>query len=135
MTKIYDLITIGGGLAGATLAGGMAERGFCVLVLERDLKFKDRVRGEGISPWGVEEARKLGIYELLRSSCGHELTQASATIGPLSMPLRDLTATTPQRAPLLTLFHPTMQETLLEWAIGKGAEVRRDVTVTAARGG
>lgn len=93
------------------------------------------MRGEGFSPWGVDEARKLGIYELLRSSCGHELTQASATFGPLSMPLRDLTATTPQRAPLLSFFHPTMQETLLEWAVGKGAEVRRGVTVTAVKGG
>jgi 2-polyprenyl-6-methoxyphenol hydroxylase-like FAD-dependent oxidoreductase len=51
------------------------------------------------------------------------------------MPVRDLTATTPQRAPLLTFFHPTMQETLLEWAAGKGAEVRRGVTVTGVKGG
>ena len=135
MTKTYDLITIGGGLAGSTLAGAMAECGFRVLVLERDTHFKDRVRGEGIAPWGVDEARKLGIYELLRSSCGHELTQASASFGPLSMPLRNLPATTPQHAPLLTFSHPAMQETLLEWAIGKGAEVRRGVTVTVAKGG
>jgi len=135
MAKTFDLITIGGGLAGSTLAAAMAERGFSVLVLERDTQFKDRIRGEGISPWGVDEARRLGIYDLLRSSCGHELTQAAATIGPLSMPLRDLTTTTPQRAPLLTFFHPKMQETLLDWAVGKGAEVRRGVTVTAVKGG
>jgi menaquinone-9 beta-reductase len=135
MTKTYDLIIIGGGMGGSMLAGSMAESGLRVLVLERDLKFKDRVRGEVIVPWGVDEARKLGIYELLRSSCGHELNQTSATFGPLSMPLRDMTATTPQRAPLLTFFHPAMQEILLGWAIGKGAEVRRGVTVTAARGG
>jgi menaquinone-9 beta-reductase len=50
MTKTYDLITIGGGLAGSTLAGAMAERGFRVLVLERDTHFKDRIRGEGLLP-------------------------------------------------------------------------------------
>ncbi len=113
----------------------MAECGSRVLIIERDTHFKDRVRGEGIVPWGVDEARKLGIYDLLRSSCGHELTQAAATFGPLSMPPRDLLATTPQRTPVLTFFHPTMQETLLEWAAGKGAEVRRGVTVTAVEGG
>jgi 2-polyprenyl-6-methoxyphenol hydroxylase-like FAD-dependent oxidoreductase len=135
MTKTYDLITIGGGLAGSTLAGAMAERGFRVLVLERDTHFKDRIRGEGLLPWGVEEARKLGIYDLLRSTCGHEVNSVTASIGPLSMPPRNLRETTPQHAPLLTFSHPAMQETLLEWASGKGAEVRRGVTVTAVKGG
>jgi menaquinone-9 beta-reductase len=135
MTKTYDLITIGGGLAGSTLAGAMAERGFRVLVLERDTRFKDRIRGEALLPWGVEEARNLGIYDLLRSSCGHEVTYFATSIGPLAMPPRNLRETTAQGAPLLIFFHPTMQETLLEWAIGKGAEVRRGVTVTAVKGG
>jgi len=44
-----------------------------VLVLEREKQFKDRVRGEQMSPWGVAEARELGIYELLRDACGHEV--------------------------------------------------------------
>jgi flavin-dependent dehydrogenase len=46
MTDVYDIVTIGGGLAGASLAKVMAERGVRVLVLERDTRFKDRVRGE-----------------------------------------------------------------------------------------
>jgi flavin-dependent dehydrogenase len=45
MAITYDLITVGGGLAGAALAGALAERGARVLVLERETKFKDRVRG------------------------------------------------------------------------------------------
>jgi flavin-dependent dehydrogenase len=44
MAKTYDLITIGGGLAGSAFAGAMAERGFSALVLERDTHFKNRVR-------------------------------------------------------------------------------------------
>ena len=53
---IYDIITVGGGLGGASLAKAMAEHGAKVLVLERETQFKDRVRGEGMMPWGVADA-------------------------------------------------------------------------------
>src|SRR5438093_682427 len=39
----YDIITVGGGLAGSALAKAMAERGARVLVVERETHFKDRV--------------------------------------------------------------------------------------------
>jgi hypothetical protein len=44
----------------------MAEEGKRVLVLEREREFKDRVRGEYMCPWGVAEARELGMYDLVR---------------------------------------------------------------------
>ena len=94
MAKTYDLITIGGGIGGAALAGAMAERGASVLVLERETQFKDRVRGEGITPWGCDEARQLGIYETLLATCGHEVRYANAHFGSLQPPVRDLVATT-----------------------------------------
>jgi 2-polyprenyl-6-methoxyphenol hydroxylase-like FAD-dependent oxidoreductase len=72
MSEPFDLITVGGGLAGAALARSLAEKGARVLILERDQKFKDRVRGEMLTPWGVAEAESLGIARLLRASCGHE---------------------------------------------------------------
>ena len=69
----YDIITVGGGLGGASLAKAMAEHGARVLVVEREKQFKDRVRGEFMAPWGAAEARELGIYDLLRETCGQEL--------------------------------------------------------------
>lgn len=42
-------------------------------MLEHEKQVKDRVRGEWLAPWGVAEAQKLGIYNLLRDTCGHEL--------------------------------------------------------------
>ena len=63
----YDIITIGGGLGGATLAKVMAEKGARVLVLESEAEFKDRVRGEVLVAWGVAEAQKLGIYEIMKA--------------------------------------------------------------------
>jgi NADPH-dependent 2,4-dienoyl-CoA reductase/sulfur reductase-like enzyme len=63
-TQNYDIITVGGGIAASALAETMAERGARVSVLERETKFEDRVRGEGLVCWGGGEARELGIYEL-----------------------------------------------------------------------
>ena len=41
------------------------------LVLERTTEFPDRTRGEWLSAWGVLEARRLGIEDVLRSARGH----------------------------------------------------------------
>jgi choline dehydrogenase-like flavoprotein len=68
----YDIITVGGGLGGITLAKVMAEHGARVLVLEREKQFKDRIRGELLQAWGVAETQALGLYELLRTTCAFE---------------------------------------------------------------
>jgi flavin-dependent dehydrogenase len=67
MGELFDLIVVGGGLAGAELARPLAESGARVLVIERDEQFRDRVRGAMMTPWGVAEVETLGIAELLRS--------------------------------------------------------------------
>jgi menaquinone-9 beta-reductase len=131
----YDLAIVGGGLGGSTLARAMAERGARVLVLERESRFKDRVRGEQMHPWGVAEARELGIYGLLRASCGHELPWWDAYAGPERTMHRDLPNTTPQRAGEFTYYHPAMQEILLQAAADAGAEVRRGAVVREVRPG
>ena len=120
----YDLVTVGGGLAGATLAKVMAERGAKVLVLERETRFKDRVRGEMVAPWGVAEAKELGILDLLKSTCAHEVPFVEMGMGA-----RNLAETTKQRLPALTFAHQEMQEVVLEAAQAAGAKVRRGVTV------
>lgn len=126
----YDLITVGGGIAASALARAMADQGASVLVLEREKQFKDRVRGEAVVSWGVAEANELGIYELLKEKCGHEVPAVEAGSG-----LRDLRATTLQRLPLLSFPHEVMQETLLAAAEEAGAEVRRGVSVQHVESG
>jgi 2-polyprenyl-6-methoxyphenol hydroxylase-like FAD-dependent oxidoreductase len=131
----YDLITVGGGLGGSTLAKGMAERGARVLVLERERQFRDRVRGEVMVSWGVAEARALGIYHLLLGTCGRELPWFALSVGPEPGAPRDLLATTPQHAPYLSFSHPAMQEVLLQAAADAGAEVRRGAHVRQVQPG
>jgi menaquinone-9 beta-reductase len=120
----YDIVTVGGGIAGAALAKAMAEQGVNVLVLEREGRFKDRVRGEMVVPWGAAEARELRILDVLKDSCAHEVSLIETGSG-----LRDLKTTTVQQLPALTFAHPEMQDSLLAAAEGAGAKVRRGITV------
>jgi menaquinone-9 beta-reductase len=120
----YDVVTVGGGLAGASFAQAMAARGAKVLVLERETRFRDRVRGEMIVPWGAAEAQELGILDLLKQSCGHEIPYVEMGTGR-----RELTTTSQQRLPALTFAHYEMQEALLTAAQAAGAEIRRGVSV------
>jgi len=131
----YDIITVGGGLGGSALAKAMAEHGARVLVLERERQFKDRVRGEQMHPWGVVEARELGIYDVLRDTCGHELPWLDIYLGPEQIAHRNITATTSQQLPELAFYHPMMQEVLLSAAANAGAEVHRGATVREVRPG
>ena len=45
-SKVFDVVTVGGGMAASALAIAMARSGARVLVLEKETKFRDRVRGE-----------------------------------------------------------------------------------------
>ena len=71
-SNIFDLLIVGGGLAGASLGQSMALAGFHVLIIEKELKFRDRIRGEVLLPWGSVEAKDLGIYDGLLETCGQE---------------------------------------------------------------
>ena len=128
----YDLITVGGGMAASALAKAMAESGAKVLVLEQETRFRDRIRGEFIMPWGVAELQALGILEFLCSDCAQKVPWIDLGMGG---PPRELTTTTAQQLPGLGYSHPEMQEALLSAAERAGAEVRRGVTVQGVEPG
>jgi 2-polyprenyl-6-methoxyphenol hydroxylase-like FAD-dependent oxidoreductase len=125
----YEVIVAGGGLGGSTLARALARRGARVLIVEREEQFKDRVRGEGMLPWGVAEARALGIYELLRNAGAWEVRWWTRYFGSTLRERRDLVATTPARTGCLDFYHPAMQSGLLEAAEASGVGVRRGTAI------
>lgn len=125
----YDLIIVGGGLAGSALGKVMAECGARVLTAERTTAFRDRVRGEGMHPWGVAETRELGLYKPLLSTCARELRWWNSYTGSELQDQRDLIETTPYEVGEMVFSHPEMQETLLALARQEGVEVRRGATV------
>lgn len=120
----FDIIVVGGGIGGSSFATVMARRGVKVLVLEKELRFRDRVRGEFLNPWGVAEARDLGLLETFREAGAWEARWFEMGGGPL-----DLIAATPQRLPAVSYSHPRLQEELLAEAQKAGSEVRRGATV------
>ncbi|MFT5134193.1 MAG: 2-polyprenyl-6-methoxyphenol hydroxylase-like FAD-dependent oxidoreductase, partial [Gammaproteobacteria bacterium] len=126
----YDIICVGGGIGGSTVARIMADAGRRVLVLEKVTAFKDRVRGEVTTPWGTVEAKKLGVYDLLQDTSGHALPWLDIHINGIPVVHRDMLSTTPESTPFYALSHPSMQEVLLKAAEDSGAEVRRGLRVT-----
>ena len=114
---MYDIITVGGGLAGAALATRMASAGARVLVLEREQRFRDRVRGEWLTPWGVEEVKRLGLLGVLDEAGAHPLPFV------LNRSLKPRRIANAQGEVPLTFSHPAAQEALLTAAARAGAEV------------
>lgn len=66
MQTDYDLIVIGGGPAGSTVATLLARDGWKVLLLEKE-KFPRFHIGESITAFGFEAFKELGVYDELKS--------------------------------------------------------------------
>jgi len=130
-----DSIIVGGGLAGSTLAAALARAGHKVLVLERETQFKDRVRGENMLPWGVAAARRLGLVDDLLAAGGHQSKHWVIYMFGNPVMNRDLHETTPHGEASLNIYHPKMQEALLERASASGVEVKRGATVVGVDAG
>jgi 2-polyprenyl-6-methoxyphenol hydroxylase-like FAD-dependent oxidoreductase len=136
----YDLVIVGGGIGGSALAAVMAKAGRSVLLLEQSETYQDRVRGEWISPWGVGEVKRLGLYDLLMGAGGHHLTRhvtydehvdpAVAEAAPLPLGMFREGVPGP-----LCIGHPHHCQTLFDAAGAAGAEILRGVRVTEAVGG
>jgi menaquinone-9 beta-reductase len=135
-----DVAIVGGGIAGSTLATVLAREGLEVVVLERQLHYADRVRGENLHPWGVAEARHLGIYDVLLAAGGHLAKEAvdysdgddpdAAEAAPLL--LSHLFDDVPGE---VNLAHPAACEALAAAATKAGAEVLCGVSHVEVRPG
>lgn len=133
--KKYDAIVVGGGLGGCALADQLARDGHDVLVLERETRFRDRVRGENILPWGVAAARRLGLYETLMNAGARPAPNWVTYSNGEPAPTRNLRATTPGGDAMLNVYHPDMQEALVVRARAGGAMIRRGATVIGIEAG
>ena len=112
------------------LAGAMAKAGADVLVLETETLFRDRVRGEAIMPWGVAEAKTLGLEDTLVKAGANPLTYWDSYQGAERSGHRNLVTTTKAGEPVQACYHPDLQEALLRRAEDLGATVRRGARVT-----
>jgi 2-polyprenyl-6-methoxyphenol hydroxylase-like FAD-dependent oxidoreductase len=130
----YDIVTVGGGLGGAAVAVAMAKAGARVLVVERETRFQDRIRGEFMEPWGVAETHRLGIYDAIRNSA-NDSPFWQIYLSGMKLDRRDCVATTSHKLPNLAIYHPALQELVLAEAAKAGAEVRRGAAVREVKPG
>ncbi|WP_207539608.1 NAD(P)/FAD-dependent oxidoreductase [Sabulicella rubraurantiaca] len=135
-----DVVIVGAGIAGGALATVLARGGLDVLVLERALVHRDRVRGEFLAPWGVAEAGKLGLLDVLARAGTHytvrtvpyrdgldpEAARARAT---------DLSVMLPGIAGAVTVGHPRLCEALDAAACEAGATLLRGASELSVEAG
>lgn len=127
-----DVVIVGGGIGGASLATVLAREGLAVAVLERDEQYRDRNMGESMMAWGWADATHLGLREALM--------RAGALVSPCwistlpdgsqqNVPVHAM----PVDAPGTVSFtHVDARSSLMSAAAEAGADVRfgvRDVEV------
>jgi 2-polyprenyl-6-methoxyphenol hydroxylase-like FAD-dependent oxidoreductase len=132
MTEGPEIAIVGGGIGGGALATALARHGLSVAVLERDLQAVDRVRGEFMAPWGVAEAARLDLLDILRGTGGVHATRFigyDETVAPeqAEAAARDLRNVHPIGTGPLCTAHPAMCEALCKAAAAAGAIVLRGV--------
>jgi 2-polyprenyl-6-methoxyphenol hydroxylase-like FAD-dependent oxidoreductase len=130
--ELFDVVVIGGGIAGNALAAVLARAGKSVLVLERSTVYRDRVLGEYFQPWGVAELRTLGLFDTLVQAGGVVITrhvpydeteepaESEAAVARFDKVIPDVPGG-------LSIGHPTTCEALACAAASAGARVVRGV--------
>lgn len=127
-----DVVIVGGGIAGSSLAVLLARGGLDVTVLERSLTFPDRVRGETMPPWGYLELVATGLLDVFLRAEG-VVAQRYVSYGDIMTPdvakasAVDATAVLPGSAGSLNFSHPGACQSLIEEAAALGASVTRGV--------
>src|SRR5262245_7556393 len=114
------------------MAAALARTGHEVLVLERATEYRDRVRGEWLSPWGIVEAQRLGIFDTLVAAGGHHVLRHVPWDETLAPEEAEASAVELNFLPgipgPLCLGHPTACTALSGAAARAGATVLRGVT-------
>jgi 2-polyprenyl-6-methoxyphenol hydroxylase-like FAD-dependent oxidoreductase len=129
MVGTSDVVVVGGGIGGAALAYALAGGGLGVTVLEASSEYEDRVRGENLQPWGLQEARTLGIEQAMLDAGAH-ITTLSKQYDETGSPATDipLSIMVPGIPGSLNLRHPDACQALIDAATGAGVTVVRNVS-------
>jgi 2-polyprenyl-6-methoxyphenol hydroxylase-like FAD-dependent oxidoreductase len=135
-----DVVIVGAGISGGALATALSRCGMAVLVLEKSRVHQDRVRGEFLAAWGVEEAQQLGILDVLMAA-GGRYTPLNIPYGEGVAPANararalDLRKLLPHLQGAMTFGHPRACQALDDAAEAAGATVLRGIEELAVTPG
>ena len=126
----YDIIVIGGGPAGSTVATLVAEQEHRVLLLEREVEPKFKI-GESLIPATYWTFKRLGMLEKLRASHFPQKysVQFYSRTGQASSPFYFFQTNPHESAVTWQVLRSEFDEMLLDNAKEKGVEVQRGIRV------
>ena len=126
----YDIIVIGGGPAGSTVATLVAEQGHRVLLLEREAEPQFKI-GESLIPATYWTFKRLGMLEKLRVSHFPQKysVQFYSRSGKASTPFYFFQTNPHDSAVTWQVLRSEFDEMLLDNAKEKGVEIRRGIGV------
>jgi 2-polyprenyl-6-methoxyphenol hydroxylase-like FAD-dependent oxidoreductase len=124
----FDVIIVGGGIAGSTLGGVLARGGLGVVVVEKEAQFRDRVRGEFTWPYGVADALAIGLGAVFdQVGC---IPMTAIQLYDNQQPSRSRQFAS-EVVPGIGFSHPRLQDALIAWAAAQGANLLRPAKATA----
>ena len=135
-----DVVIVGGGIAGSSLAILLARGGVDVTLLERTTAYEDLVRGETMPPWGYRELVLTDLLDVFLRAEG-TVAQRYAGFGDTMEPdaaaaaAIDASAVVPGAAGSVNLSHPGACQALSDEAEEAGAQVVRGVRAIAVTAG
>jgi 2-polyprenyl-6-methoxyphenol hydroxylase-like FAD-dependent oxidoreductase len=132
MSGSADVVVVGGGIAGSALSTVLAREGYHVVLLERQIAFRDKVRGEVMAPWGVAELVGLGLEKPLLDAGGCFVKRGVSydeLIDPVDAESAavSLDQMLPGVPGNLDVGHPEACEALIQAAAAAGATVVRGI--------
>lgn len=130
-TRTFDVIVVGGGIAGSTLGGVLARAGLGVLIVEKEERFRDRVRGETTWPYGVAEVHRLGVEHLLREAGDVELSGTRRYEHRQPKKTYRWATDSIDGCPERGFSHQHLQEAAFTWAASQGATTLRPAKAIA----
>lgn len=136
-----EVVIVGGGIAGCTLATRLADAGIAVTVLEREQIYRDIVRGEAMVPWGFREAVELGVADTILQTQGVSVMtkmvpyDEGISVEAAKRRARDLSTAVAGAPGVVGVGHPELRESLATAALKAGATVVRGVRKTSVTAG
>lgn len=129
----FDIAIIGGGVAGSSAAITLQNMGYASVLVEREPRFRDRVRGEACHPWGVRELMALDLKRFVDDIGGLELpvwTRYENRLPEEPFSWADAFKGSP---PEIGFNHAELQTALLQGAITSGVTVCQPARADIAR--